>query len=140
MDVHVSNLHLLPPQANAAKHRSADGLYEPRLYVIQREPTGDFPGLDYVVALDLAVACQEWLAAEPTYVGPVGPDLPKHWWPDTGGLIIIDPTEPDGIIDDPDRLRPYLRLDEDGDDTSDTDGDDVSEDGDENNSSNNSSN
>ena len=58
-DIHVSTLHCVPSQANAAKHRSADGLWEPRLYVIQREPTGDFPGLDYNVATNLWAACKK---------------------------------------------------------------------------------
>ena len=45
-DVLVSSLDYVPPQANAAKHRSADGLLEPRRYIIRYPPTGDFPGLD----------------------------------------------------------------------------------------------
>ena len=107
-DVRVSALHLFTPQANAARHRSADGLWEPRLYVINSEPTGDFPGLDGNVALDLCVACDKWLAAEPLFVEHGF--LPTHWsgkWADTGGIVKIDPSDPDGI-DDPDRLRSYM--------------------------------
>ena len=108
-DIHVSTLHNVPSQANAAKYRSADGLWEPRLYVIQPEPTGDFPGLGWVVANNLLMACKKWLAANPPPVDPAY--LPTHWcakWSDTDCIVIIDPSKPDGI-DDTDRLGAFVR-------------------------------
>ena len=108
-DIRVSHLHCVPSQANAAKHRSADGLWEPRLYVIQPEPTGDFPGLGWVVANNLLMACKKWLAANPPPVDPAY--LPTDWcakWSDTDYIVVIDPSKPDGI-DDTDRLGAFVR-------------------------------
>ena len=102
MDVRVSSLDHVPPQANAAKHRSADGLWESRRFIIRDPPTGDFPGLDEIVATNLWLECDEWLMdAGFNAYEPYMDDRPTHWDDKAsaaGGPVVIDPNAPGGIL------------------------------------------